>query len=158
MSYFAPNSASTVMTQHPGQLQHIVNVSSNSGRFCKYSRVFLNLVCGDQSHFYSAPLLVTAPIASMILDQVARGSGKPSGNWPGRCLQIRPEVLRKTLWKVVWKIVRKTVRNLQTPLFVVFGVPECRLENCPEKLPENCHENFRKKAQKIPGLVTDRSA
>ena len=33
MSYFAPNSASTVMTQHPGQLQHIVNVSSNCGRF-----------------------------------------------------------------------------------------------------------------------------
>ena len=33
VSYFAPNSASTVMTRHPGQLQHIVNVSSNCGRF-----------------------------------------------------------------------------------------------------------------------------
>ena len=38
--------------------------------FCKYSRVFLNLVCGDKWHLYSTPLLVTAPIASMILDQV----------------------------------------------------------------------------------------
>ena len=127
--------------------------------FCKYSRVFLNLVCGDKSHFYSTPLLVTAPTASMILDQVCLRIRKPSGNWPGRCLEIRPEVLRKTLRKVVRKIVRKTVtRNLQTPLFVVFGVPECRPVKLSGNLPKNCHENFRKKAQKIPGLVTDRSA
>ena len=33
VSDFARNSASTVMTQYPGQLQHIVNVSSNCGRF-----------------------------------------------------------------------------------------------------------------------------
>ena len=33
VSYFAPNSASMVMTQHAGQLQHIVNVSSNCVRF-----------------------------------------------------------------------------------------------------------------------------
>ena len=44
VSYFAPNSASTVMTQHFGLLQHIVNVSSNCGRFCKYSTELLKLV------------------------------------------------------------------------------------------------------------------
>ena len=107
----------------------------------------------------TAPLclwLLQLPRWSLI--RFARGAGKPSGNWPGRCLEIRPEVLRKTLRKVVRKIVRRTVGSLQTPLFVSVWCSGMSSGKLSGNLPENCHEHFRKKARKIPGLVTDRSA
>ena len=158
MSYFAPNSASTVMTQHPGNSSILSMFPQTVVGFCKYSMVFLNLVCGDKSHFYSTPLLVTAPTASMIFDQV--------------CSRIR-----KTFRELARKMPGNSSGNAPE------NAPEGRLENRPENrrkspnpficsvwcsgmssgklsanLPENCHEHFRKKARKIPGLVTDRSA
>ena len=70
--------------------------------------VFLNLVCGDKSHFYSTPLLVTAPTASMIFDQV--------------CSRIR---------KTFRKLARKMPGNSSG------SAPENAPEGRPENRPEN---------------------
>ena len=158
VSYFAPNSASTVMTQHPGQLQHIANVSSIVVGFCKYSKVFLNLVCGDKSHFYSIPLLVTAPTASMVLDQVCsrirkafqklarKMPGNSSGSAPENAPEGRPANRPGN---------SKKSSNLFICSVWCSGMSSGKLSG---NVPENCHENLPKKARKIPGLVTERSA
>ena len=126
--------------------------------FCKYSRVFLNLFCGDKSHFYSIPLLVTAPTASMVLDQVCsrirktfrklarKMPGNSSGSAPENAPEGRPENRPGN---------SKKSPNPFICSICCSGMSSGKLSG---NLPENCHENLPKKARKIPGLVTERSA
>ena len=48
--------------------------------------------------------------------------------------------------------------NRQIPLFVVFGIPESRPDNCPEASGKIVTKKSGKRPGKLPGLVTDRSA